>query len=144
MFDLFSKKFWYHFYLPSEIYYLIQDFNNEAITLFFKNDNISFYKLRIYEISNKLIYVSISFKDELEVDQFKTYISNFKELFPPWEVFPNTFQGSPRWNQGAEEDYGAKTWLPFWKDLSDKEKDEYLVKFNCPTEWREWLKTNLD
>jgi hypothetical protein len=48
-------------------------------------------------------------------------------------------QGYPRWNQGAEEDYGAKTWLPFWKNLNDKQKNEYLMKFNCPPEWKEWL-----
>lgn len=53
------------------------------------------------------------------------------------------FQGYPIWNQGAEEDYGAKTWLPFWQNLNEKEKGEHLVKFSCPAEWRDWLETNV-
>lgn len=143
MFKLFSKKFWFHFYLPSEMYHFIQSIDNDSVICFLKKDNISFFKLSIYKISKKLIYISISFKEEVELNQFKVYISKFKELFPPWEVFPNMFKGYPKWNQGAEEDYGAKTWLPYWRNLSEKEKEEHLVKFNCPIEWREWLETNV-
>lgn len=52
------------------------------------------------------------------------------------------FQGATRCNQGVEEDYRVNTWLPFWKKLDFKQKQEYLSKFSCPVEWREWLSEN--
>ena len=61
------------------------------------------------------------------------------ELLPPWIVFPNMFQGSPRWNQGVEQDYCCNYWIPYWKNLSDEEKRVYFAKYNAPQEWVDWL-----
>ncbi|MDP9957652.1 hypothetical protein SAMN05421825_3755 [Epilithonimonas hungarica] len=83
MFNLFTKKFWCHFYLSSELYYLVKDINPDTISIFFKNENITFSRLKIYNISNKLIYISIAFEEEKSISQFKNYISKFKEPFPP-------------------------------------------------------------
>ncbi|WP_346820895.1 hypothetical protein [Rapidithrix thailandica] len=52
------------------------------------------------------------------------------------------FQGSPRWNQGVEEDYAIFNWRPYWKRLDDKQKEKYKLKYACPAEWSEWLQEN--
>ncbi|MPS72957.1 MAG: hypothetical protein E2590_07355 [Chryseobacterium sp.] len=142
MFGLFSKKYWYHFYLPAEVIYHLSEVNNSELKAFLTNENIKFSRIDIQKISDYLGYVSISFKTNNELSYFKKYISKFKELIPPWSAFPNLFQGAPRWNQGYEEDYCIKNWVPYWRSLNALQKQQYMAKFNCPIEWKEWFKEN--
>ena len=81
-------------------------------------------------------------KKEEEKNNLIDFLKQHKELFPPWKVFPDMFQGSPRWNQGIEEDYSVNNWLPFWKGLDNNQRDAYMKKYSCPLEWKSWLLEN--
>jgi hypothetical protein len=80
----------------------------------------------------------------MEIKSVKQYIelTQKAELLPPWIVFPDMFHGSPRWNQGYEQDYCWNYWIPFWKNMSESEKISYCAKFNAPQEWIDWLNEN--
>ncbi|MCU7619283.1 hypothetical protein NZ698_19050 [Chryseobacterium sp. PBS4-4] len=142
MLKLFTKKYWYNFYLPSELFYSISEVNSRSITMLLEK-KINFKKITIQKISNHLYYISICLNEE-DLLIFEEYILNFKELIPPWLAFPNIFEGTPRWNQGHQEDYCIGNWLPYWRDLSFLEKNQYMEKYSCPTEWKIWLSENIN
>ncbi|AXT52852.1 hypothetical protein D1818_19230 [Aquimarina sp. BL5] len=113
----------------------------EGILSYFSSKGFSFSKrkFKIQEIGTSLIYVELAFKTERELERFRQFVSNYKELIPPWVVLPHSFQGAPRWNQGYEEDYCVGHWIPFWKSLNQHQKEVYQTKYDCPKVWQEWL-----
>lgn len=137
------KKYEYHFYLPAELYYSVKEVNNKSLQRIFNDKKLIFEKLKYQKITDKLYYISLYFKKEIEKENFKIEINKFKELLPPWLVFPNIFKGSPRWNQGVQEDYCINNWLPYWNKLDFKEKQNYLTKYDCPNDWIDWMKENV-
>ena len=142
MFKFLNNKYWFNFYLPSELFLSIGSIDRKSLELIFKNRMLNFKRIILEEVSNNLFYVSISFEKEKDFNSFKKYISEFKELIPPWTAFPDLFQGVPRWNQGFQEDYCINNWIPFWNRLNELEKIQYLKKYNCPNDWHEWLTNN--
>lgn len=139
MLDFFKRKYWYSFYLPIELQQKISAIDNKGVRLFLESIKIRFQKLKIKKISENLYYISICFYSENEIDQLKKELSSYREMMPPWVAFPELFHGSPRWNQGFEEDYCIRHWLTYWGNLDFSHKQEYLLKYDCPKEWVEWL-----
>lgn len=142
MLNLFSKKYWHYFYLSAELKNKLSETSISELEKFLKSENINFYKIIIKKITNNLDYVGIGFRTENELIIFQNFISQFKQLLPPWIVFPNLFQGAPKWNQGFEEDYCINNWLPYLNGLEEEQKKIYLAKYNIPKEWKDWLIEN--
>lgn len=142
MFSLFAKKYWSNFYLPSDIKYQLSEVNSNKIKSFLNSKKIKFRTIKCNRISEHLFYISISFTTECELLKFDKYIKQFKEMIPPWFAFPDILQGSPRWNQGYQEDYCINNWLPYWESMNKIEKENYLFKYDCPHEWRSWFVDN--
>jgi hypothetical protein len=149
MFKLFYK---YNngFYLNVEIY---DDFSKSNLAINIKNLKLYFidkvkisnkFKLKLNTITEKLYYIEFFTDDKNTKDLLIHFFSPQKELLPPWVVFPDIFDGSPRWNQAIEEDYSIKYWIPYWKTLDTFSKDKYLEKYNCNIEWKEWLSSNIN
>jgi len=145
MLSLFYKHHHY-FYLPVKILEEIQKDKKQKLSKqllldFFKKEFIleSGFRLSVQNITNDLFLVTVAFKTQETAIAFKLKIATYKELMPPWVIFPNLFQGVPRWNQGIEEDYGVNHWLPFWQSLNQQEKQEYMDKYDCPLDWKDWL-----
>lgn len=55
-------------------------------------------------------------------------------LPPPWMALPEIERGSMHWRMGAGEAYLEK-WGPWYRQLSDEEKKEYLRLFPEPLPW---------
>ena len=147
MFNFFKKdkyKYSHSFYLPSGIYNgVIGKYNtitSETIKSFLTDNNFDVEDIKIdcRQIMEYLYSVTVKFKEEDKQAQFLAFLEQYKELFPPWKVFPDMLDG-PRWNQGYQQDYGAWTWLPYLESLTDVEKEEHLDKYDCPPYWRNWL-----
>lgn len=147
MFKLFYK-YNINFYLNAEIY---DDLSKSKIEL--NNKNLKLYliktlrlsnkfKLKLHKISERLNSLEFLTDYKSDKDLLTHFFNPAKELLPPWIVFPNIFDGSPRWNQGIEEDYCVKYWIPYWKKLHTLSKDKYLKKYNCTDDWKEWLLNN--
>ena len=60
------------------------------------------------------------------------------EPLPLWVPFPNN-QPYGGWNQGAQQEYRNKTWNPFWEQLPDQDRLDYLTRWNATDDWREAL-----
>ncbi|MDN5213188.1 hypothetical protein QQ020_14060 [Fulvivirgaceae bacterium BMA12] len=146
MFNFFNKRV-HRFYLPSKIYYNIlekgNDISAKTVNAFLNEHGLSVgeKQITVQSISEFLFSITIKFKKRDEQMSFVTFISQFKELLPPWMTFPGIFQGVPRWNQGIEEDYCVLHWLPYWKSLTHNEKEVYMSKYSCPSPWEAWLRT---
>ena len=147
VFHLMRKKyriFYYEFYISASLFDVIVETENEvnkkAIYYFFSRKPYFCDKKNISIIrqADKLFYLYIRFYDEEKMILFREEIEKYKEIFPFWVVFPNNFYGAPRWNQGYQEQY-RDVFLKYWNTLSNKEQEEYMNKYNCPTEWCEWL-----
>ena len=139
-------KYSYSFYLPSGIYNGIMGKHNAISPETIKSFLIDNYfdgediKIDIQIIREYLYLITADFQEKEKQVHFLTFIEQYKELFPPWKAFPDLFQGAPRWNQGTQYDYCIDNWMPYWKTLTDIEKEEHFDKYDCPAEWREWLK----
>jgi len=59
------------------------------------------------------------------------------DVFPPWEAFPGYGPYTMGWREGNGEYWLRKVWGPFWDNLSQSGKEEYLNRWNAPDEWRE-------
>ncbi len=147
MFNLFYK-YSHHFYLPSIVYNsIIESYNglsSSTLSEFLLKKGILVIEKQI-SLQGSNTYaklVNIKFKKEEEKNSLIDFLKQHKELFPPWKVFPDMFQGSPRWNQGIEEDYSVNNWLPFWKGLDNNQRNSYMKKYSCPLEWKSWLLEN--
>jgi hypothetical protein len=97
------------------------------------------YTVSTKRISENLYTIRMSTKDESFYLKIKKTIEEYNELLPPWIAFPDMFQGTPRWNQGYEQDYCWTYWIPYWKKMSGEEKTTYYAKHNAPKEWIDWL-----
>lgn len=139
MMVFFSKKHNEYFYLPVEWVESLRVVNKINLKSLFKKKQVNYCDLSIQKITSNLYYVFISFRCESDKLTFQEYLKRFQELYPPWVVFTNMFYGVPRWNQGYEEDYCVKYWIPYWNFLDKLSKNIYLEKYNCPKEWKEWL-----
>lgn len=58
------------------------------------------------------------------------------EAPPPWIVFPDLHPNAPA-TQGFEEAYIDLEWLPFWRSLDDRQREDYLRRWTATVEWRE-------
>jgi hypothetical protein len=62
------------------------------------------------------------------------------EVPPPWREFPGNDPTWGGWRQGSSEAWLVDVWLPFWRALSPRERDEYLRQWPPPDEeWRRYL-----
>jgi hypothetical protein len=104
MFKLFYK---YNngFYLNVEIY---DDFSKSNLAINIENLKLYFidkvkisnkFKSKLNTITEKLYYIEFFTDDKNTKDLLIHFFSPQKELLPPWVVFPDIFDGSPRWNQ---------------------------------------------
>ena len=140
-------KYFHQFYLSSELYSLILEKNNEVtiknIRTFFKERIFINYRIKVTKVNNLLYLITVRFKLENDKVEFLEYLSDYKELFPPWIVFPNYLNQSISWDQGAEYDYCILNWCKFWKKLTIQQKEQYLIKYKCPKDWSDWLEEYL-
>ena len=60
-----------------------------------------------------------------------------EEVEPPWVTFPNAQPGG--WNQGYQEVWKSDVWIPFWNNLSNEERREYLERWHPSEDWYESL-----
>lgn len=147
MFKLFYK-YRSLFYLNTEIYSdLLKsniDINEKNLKVYFvsKINMSDKFKLRLRPVTERFHYIEVFTDCKINKDLLDVFFNSRKELLPPWIVFSNIFEGSPRWNQGIEEDYCIKHWMPYWKSLDIVSKERYLQKYNCKLEWKEWLFNN--
>ena len=146
--DFFCKTypiFGYEFFIPVALYKRIEAAEGEvslkSIRHFFSKAPYSLSKgqLQITQEANKLFFVQIAFYEEDKRETFKKEIEGYKEVFPFWTVFPHSFYGAPRWNQGYQEHY-TDTFLNYWLSLSIEEQEKYMDTYDCPEDWRLWLK----
>jgi hypothetical protein len=75
-----------------------------------------------------------------EFEWFKTQqrkLESGEEIEPPWVAFPCSY-ASFGWDSNETEQWKLEVWIPFWKKLSQSEKDGYLENWQPPNE--EWLK----
>ncbi len=134
-----------NFYLNAEIYEDLSkseiDINVKNLTLYFiEKINLSNkFKIKLHKVTERLDFIEFFTDYRIDKDLLTYFFNPYKELLPPWIVFLNIFDGSPRWNQGIEEDYCIKFWMPYWKNLDALSKDKYLDKYNCNMDWKEWL-----
>ncbi len=63
---------------------------------------------------------------------------NMQEIKPPWIAYPGYPPGDFFWRDAGDAYYGY-AWDPFWQQLNDQEKTEYLDRWDAPEEWRWWL-----
>jgi hypothetical protein len=62
-----------------------------------------------------------------------------EEIEPPWVFAPNTEPWSGEWKQGGGEYWIHEFWNPFWSNLDNKQKRNYLEKWNPPEDWYQQL-----
>lgn len=59
---------------------------------------------------------------------------------PPWIEYPGSEPMWGGWRQGTSEAWLLESWLPFWKALAPREREEYLKIWPPPTEdWDYYL-----
>ena len=145
--DFFCKSypvFGYEFFIPVALYKRIEAVEGEvspqSIRLFFSKAPYAFSKdqLQITQEADKLFFVQIAFYEEDKRELFQKEMEGYKEVFPFWIVFPHSFYGSPRWNQGYEQHY-RDTFLEYWCSLPEEEQEKYMDIYHCPEDWRLWL-----
>ena len=146
--DFFCKTypvFGYEFFIPVALYKRIEaaegEVSPQSIRLFFSKASYAFSKdqLQITQEADKLFFVQIAFYEEGKREHFQKEMEDYKEVFPFWTVFPHSFYGAPRWNQGYQEHY-RDTFLEYWDSLSPEAQQEYMDKYHCPEDWRIWHK----
>ena len=146
--DFFCKTypiFGYEFFIPVTLYKRIEAAKGEvcpqSIGHFLSKAPYSLSKgqLQITQEADKLFFVQIAFYEEDKREFFKKEMECYKEVFPFWTVFPHSFHGAPRWNQGNQEHY-RDAFLNYWLSLSIEEQEKYMDKYHCPEDWRIWLK----
>ena len=73
-------------------------------------------------------------------EELKRQLTAGEEFEPPWVFAPNTEPWSGYWRQGGGEYWLLEIWLPFWGELDAKQRENYLEKWQPPTEdWYEYL-----
>ena len=56
---------------------------------------------------------------------------------PPWKEYAESEPTWGGWRQGYSEEWLHSVWLPFWSNIKDEEKRDYLLNHPPPSE--EWL-----
>ena len=56
-----------------------------------------------------------------------------------WHYAPGESPYSIGWAMGSGEDYMHSVFRPYWNNLSDEEKQNYVETFEAEIDWREWL-----
>ena len=65
-------------------------------------------------------------------------IENIPDLFAPWELFPHKDPDIFRCTQGLEEFWSDHIFLPYWSQLSEKERND--LKRRAPSKaWLGWV-----
>ncbi len=73
-------------------------------------------------------------------EEQKRKLKSGEEIEPPWIFAPDTEPWSGEWRQGGGEYWLLETWFPFWQTLEAEQRDDYLKRWQPPTEeWREYL-----
>ncbi len=62
-----------------------------------------------------------------------------EEIIPPWIAFPDSEPWWGGWRQGNAEGWLILVWLPFWRNLDNKAKADYVEKWDASADWREYL-----
>lgn len=133
--DFFCKTypvFRYDFFIPVALYQRIEaaegEVSPQSIRLFFSKAPYSLSKgqLQITQEADKLFFVQIAFYEEDKRETFKKEMECYKEVFPFWTVFPHSFYGTPRWNQGYQEHY-RDTFLKYWHSYPRKNKKSIWI-----------------
>lgn len=57
-----------------------------------------------------------------------------KEIQPPWIMYPGYPPGDTFWRQAGDLWFNY-SWKHYWDSLSETEKNEYLIRWNVPTDW---------
>ena len=143
----FFYKYPHRFYLSSTMYENILKkydcITTETIKDFLKKQfDLKKSKITVEKITEYLLIVTIRFKEENKQRKFKELTVKNNELFPPWKIFPNYLEQYISWDQGVQYDYCVKNWLPFWRNLSEKQKNDYRIKYECSNDWKNWLDEN--
>jgi hypothetical protein len=58
------------------------------------------------------------------------------DTFPPWRAFPGAPAGSATFRQGNGEHWRREAWHPFWTNLDDLARRDYLDRWSAPQDWR--------
>lgn len=67
-------------------------------------------------------------------------MGNETEIIPPWHRYPRTEPTWAGWRQGRSEYWLLEVWFPFWRDMSDIQRADYLHRWPPPNElWRLYL-----
>ena len=57
------------------------------------------------------------------------------ETSPPWVSYPGFSPSDKFWRQEGEI-WALEIWLPFWSSLNEAQRQDYLKKWDAPTEWQ--------
>jgi hypothetical protein len=60
---------------------------------------------------------------------------------PPWVKYPNLRRGSMGWRMGPGEKYVLDRFAPWWRQLAEADREQYLLAYPAPEEWRGFLNT---
>ena len=59
---------------------------------------------------------------------------------PPWIKYPGKAPYWGGWRQGESEFWLLNVWLPFWRDVTENERQAFLKKEPPPNdEWRDYI-----
>lgn len=79
-------------------------------------------------------------------DQWKRWLSlqleslnRGEEIVPPWIAYPESDPWWGGWRQGNSEGWLVLVWLPFWHNITDEARVNYIEKWNASADWREYL-----
>lgn len=61
------------------------------------------------------------------------------DMPPPWRAFPGYEPDSSGWRQGNGEFWLLRAWSPFWAQLSELERQQYILRWDASSGWRSWL-----
>lgn len=65
------------------------------------------------------------------------------QVRPPWIEYPESEPTWGGWRQGTSEAWLFDVWMPFWQNLSEEEKNDYLKLFPPPDEGWEFYITDV-
>lgn len=59
------------------------------------------------------------------------------EIQPPWLKYPKFSPSDIFWRQTGES-WALYVWLPFWTSLSSEQREQLLIRYEAPKEWKEF------
>jgi hypothetical protein len=78
------------------------------------------------------------FTDWIESEKAK--LAAGEDIEPPWIQFNSTPPWHSGWRQGNADYWLGYIWMPFWLELTEEQRQEYLRKYPPPDEeWHEYL-----